>query len=157
MLKEATPLLEDLIEQIYAAFAFAPRPEADEITPHRCPECDEVRDRLAACMPRSISAGHMEWLGDSLPLLSPKALRYFLPRYLEFSLTHRDSNACELVLYHLAAEHPEGEYWIERYFQFSQPEREVLVEYLQHRANWPEFEFEKSWILRGIEFWSVPR
>ncbi len=127
----------------------------DAITPHRCEECDEVRDRLSRHEPRRVPESDMKWLGDSLPLLSPEALRYYLPRYLEFSITHRDSNACEFVLYHLSSEHPEEEYWAERYAVFSQEERDALVEYLRYRSGWAGAELEQAWVLRAIRFWSA--
>lgn len=112
-------------------------------------------DRLARYESSAVSVPDMEWLGDSLPLLSPKALRYFLPRYLEFSITHRGSNACEFVLYHLAAEHPEQDYWTERYRVFSRSERNAIVEYLRYRATWADAEFEEDWVKRAISFWSA--
>jgi hypothetical protein len=95
----------------------------------------------------------MEWIGDSLPLLNPMALRYYLPRYLEFSITHQSSTACEFVLYHLAAENPEEEYWKERYTVFSPSEREAIVQYFQHRSTWPDADIDKEWLQRGLAFW----
>ncbi|HSC86516.1 MAG TPA: DUF6714 family protein [Polyangiaceae bacterium] len=147
----------ELIAEIYAAFAEAPRPTASEITSHRCGECDEVRDRLARHEARDVPVIDMQWVGDSLPLLTPRALRYFLPRYLEFSFTHRDSTACEFVLYHLAAEHPAEEYWAERYAAFSAGERRSLVAYLEQRATWPDVDLEAEWLERGIRYWSAAR
>lgn len=143
-----------LIHRIYAAFSAAPRPARDEIAPHRCWECDGVRDRLARHEARCVPISEMEWLGDCLPLLGSKALRYYLPRYLELSITHRSSVACELVLYHLAHEHPNEAYWRERYGVFSAAEREVILEYLRYRSTWPGSEWEREWIERGIQIWS---
>jgi hypothetical protein len=102
---------------------------------------------------RNVPITDMEWVGDSLPLLSPKALRYYLPRYLEFSITHRTSNACEFVLYHLADENPEKDYWKERYSVFSQLERDAIVQYLRYRATWPDAQFEEDWVQRGLRYW----
>jgi hypothetical protein len=143
-----------LIHRIYAAFSAAPRPARDEIAPHRCWECDQVRDRLARHESRGVPISEMEWLADSLPLLSPTALRYYLPRYLELSMTHRSSVVCELVLYHLADEHPNEDYWRERYAVFSAAERHVILEYLRYRSTWPDSAWEREWIERGVKFWS---
>lgn len=154
-LREVTQIDEaSLIPRIYATFSAAPRPVRDEIAPHRCGECDEVRDRLARYESRCVPISEMEWLADSLPLLGPTALRYYLPRYLEFSITHRSSVVCELVLYHLADEHPNEDYWRARYGVFSAAERDVILEYLRYRSTWPDSEWEREWLERGIKFWS---
>ncbi|HEY6643194.1 DUF6714 family protein [Povalibacter sp.] len=141
-------------ERLYAAFAAAARPALHEITPHRCWACDAVRARLARHQSREVPIADMEWLGDSLPLLGPKALRYYLPRYFEFSLTHRHSTACESVLYHLTAEQPASDYWAARYGVFSPGERDAIVEYLRYRAAWPDAEIEQERLERGLRFWS---
>jgi hypothetical protein len=143
----------ELIERIYAAFSAAPRPDADEITPHRCWECDEVRDRLNRYQVREVPIDDMEWIGDCLPLLSPKALRYYLPRYLEYSITHQSSNARDFVLFHLSAEDPSQEYWSERYAAFSAPEQEAILHYLRYRATSPDAEFDQEALQRALEYW----
>jgi hypothetical protein len=78
--------------RLYAAFAETPRPGEKEITPHRCGECDEVAARLAVHEHSEVPDEEMYWLGDSLPLLCPKAFRYYLPSLVAFCLMHRESS-----------------------------------------------------------------
>lgn len=145
----------ELIRSLYQAFSEAPRPESAELTPHRCLECDEARDRLAPHEAAAVPDEDMEWLGDSLALLGPEALRYYLPRFLEHSLNHPESNACDVVLFHLAAEDPGEEYWAERYGVFSAEERRAIVRYLRFRSSWPESaDVDGEWLERGLRFWS---
>jgi hypothetical protein len=77
--------IDAYIRRLYIAFAEAPRPSEMQITPHRCGECDEVTARLARHESTEVPVEDMHWLGDSLPLLSPKAFRYYLPRFIAVS------------------------------------------------------------------------
>jgi hypothetical protein len=142
-----------LLESTYAAFSKAPRPTPDDITPHRCSECDDIRNRLSQYSVRDVPDEEMVWLVEAMPLLSPRALRYFLPRFVEFSLTHPDSIARDNVLYHLSAEHPNEPYWVERYAVFSSEERHAIANYLALRYTWPDAEFEKEHLERAMGLW----
>jgi hypothetical protein len=142
-----------LVERIYAAFSEAARPAADDIAPHPCCECAEVAARLVPHQSREVPVEDMSCLADSLPLLSPRALRYFLPRYLEFTLTNPESIARDNVLYHLSAEHASEEYWVERYRVFSQNERFAIAEYLRYRQTWPDAKWEAEHMARALENW----
>jgi hypothetical protein len=109
--------------------------------------------RLAA----TILVESMSRLGDSLPLLSPAALRHYLPRYLEFSLTDHRSILRELVLYHLAPEAPEEPCWRERYSVFSDAERQAIHAYFIHRRDWEEAWVAEEWLKRALAFWGAGR
>lgn len=139
-----------LVELLYAAFAEASRPTLDDITPHRCYECDEVRDGLAPYAARTVPDEEVR--ADSLPLLSPTALRHYLPRYIEFGFTHRDSILSEFLIYNLCAENLEER----RYAAFSIAERQALHRYLKHRYDTTDQsnDFTCGFLLRGIAYWS---
>lgn len=47
-------MYEDFIERMYKVFSDAEKPTLDEMTPHRCCECDEVRDQLHAYDKRDV-------------------------------------------------------------------------------------------------------
>jgi hypothetical protein len=123
--------------------------------PTGCSECDSVAARLSPHEVRDVPAEEMRWLADSLPLLSPRALRYFLPRYLEFTLTNPESIARDNVLYHLSAEDPSEDYWVERYRVFTQPERFAIAEYLRYRQTWPDATWEAEHMSRAIGHWDA--
>ena len=91
------------IEPLFAAFSSAPRPAAEEITSHRCCECDRVRDDFARYSVREVPDDVLSYHGDSIPLLTPKAFRYFMPRYIQFTFEHPDTNATDNLLFNLVS------------------------------------------------------
>ena len=93
---------EDYIENLYKAFTDAPRPAKSEIAPHICDECEEVARRLGEHAVREVPNDDMHWLGDSMPLLGPKAFRYYLPRFIEFCIKTPESSLDALINYNLA-------------------------------------------------------
>jgi hypothetical protein len=78
-------------EQIRKAFSSVTRPALDTIAPHRCPECDSLRDALALhtaeTVPLEILSEHV-W---DLPLLSAEAKHYYLPAWLYAALSTNDT------------------------------------------------------------------
>jgi hypothetical protein len=71
-----------LLNRIESAFAMVPRPTTDSITPHRCPECDEIRDRLCKAPVKELSIEELRNCVWDLPLLSAEAKQYFLQAWL---------------------------------------------------------------------------
>ena len=141
------------IKRLYAAFADAPRPSAKEITPHRCGECDEVASRLAPHEHNEVPDEDMYWLGDSLPLLSPKAFRYYLPSFVAFSLTHRESSLDALINYNLAPSPSLDEGDRDRFEYFSPEEREVMVEFVGYRASLEGADFDRQYLDQAVRYW----
>lgn len=137
---------------MYKVFEKTPKPNKDDMTPHRCFECDEIRDQFFDFGQRELPDKVIISHSDSLPLLSPVALRYYLPRYMEFSLINQYSDAFEFILYHLAPEKID-EYWKPRLEVFKKEEKRIIVKYLEIRKNLEEAEFEEEWINRGLEIW----
>ena len=141
------------IDTVYVAFDAAPRPAADEITSHRCCECDRVRDDLARFRARDVPDDVLSYHGDSIPLLTPKAFRYFLPRYIQFTCDHPGENATEILLFNLSPEVPSSEFWSGRCDDFSDPERESILRYLAYRKTWRDAYLDAGEIERAIRFW----
>ena len=141
------------VERLYTAFAEAPRPTAGAITPHRCCECDEVAARLAPHESRNVPSQDMYWLGDSLPLLGPKAFRYFLPRFIEFCLRHGESSLDGLINYNLApsASLDEGER--NRFAGFTPAERSAVLEFVDYRSQLEGAEFDSEHLEQARQFW----
>jgi hypothetical protein len=143
----------DYIARLYRAFAGAPRPERGEITPHRCAECDEVAARLSPHDARAVPDDDMLWLGDSLPLLSPKAFRYYLPRFIEFCLGTPQSSTDAVINYNLApsASLDVGER--NRFAGFADAERRVVLEFVEHRLGLPDNELDQPYLECAVVFW----
>ena len=80
---------------------------------------------------------------DAIPLLSPIAFRYYLPRYVEFSIVHKNTNShlVDSVLYSLSKDKPSEPYWVARYSVFTPPERRAISDYIATRRTWPDTEF----------------
>jgi hypothetical protein len=145
----------DYIARLYQAFASAPRPAQGEVTPHRCDECDEVSARLSRHAARHVPHEDMLWLGDSMPLLSPKAFRYYLPRFIEFCLVAPESSAEALINYNLA---PSGDLDVgerNRFAHFADAERRVVLEFVEYRVALPDSEFDRKYLEDARAFWSV--
>lgn len=77
-------LRDEIRHRIEVAFALTPYPGDGNIAPHDCGECAAIRDALK-------NTDWRDWLEVPvaelrryavLPLLSPEALRYFLPAFL---------------------------------------------------------------------------
>jgi Family of unknown function (DUF6714) len=142
------------IERLYGAFADAPRPGPGEITAHRCDECEEVSARLSRYAASDVPHDDMLWLGDSMPLLSPKAFRYYLPRFIEFCLVTPQSSAEATINYNLA---PSGDLDVgerNRFAQFNDVERRIVLEFVEYRAGLPECKFDRRYLEDALAFWA---
>lgn len=146
----------DLIRKIYEAFSLAPPPDESEITSHDCCECNEIRSELTQYMRQKIPDSYFKTHSQLVPLLSPKAFRYFLPRIMEFTIQEKLSDLSEFLLYHLGSDEIEGEYrdyWKERISVFSENEKSIIRAYLKYRRKWDEAKFDEEFIARGLEIW----
>lgn len=145
--------MEFSISSFFQAFSLAPRPTAAEITPHRCWECDQVRDDFAPYSVGEIPDSVLDYHGDSIPLLSPKAFRYYLPAYVKFTCEHPDANAADGLLFTLSSDNPSSDFWTGRYDAFSSEEKKAIIKYLKFRRTWPEGPIDEEWIQPGLKFW----
>jgi hypothetical protein len=128
----------EYVERLYGAFSDAPRPAKEEITPHRCYECDEVTARLAPHQSREVPDDDMFWLGDSMPLLGHKAFRYFLPRFIEFCLRHPNSSANGVIDYNPGPFEDLHADVTAKLHGLNAAERRALLEFVQLRLDSPE-------------------
>ena len=143
------------VERLYAAFEAAPRPVSREIAPHSCWECDEIIARLGTHEARDVPAEDMHWLGDCLTLLGPKAFRYYLPRYIEFCLTTSDSNANGFINYNLAPSDSLDIGDRDRFKDFTAKERHVVLEFVKHRLEEEDGQFDAKHLEEAKAFWSA--
>ena len=78
--------LSKLRQRILKTFPKVPPPGFDEITEHRCAECDEIRDEFFGLKWWEIDD---DIIGESFGYLSfftPKSFHYYLPAFLAQSL-----------------------------------------------------------------------
>ena len=120
------------IDQVYLAFKDASQPSVDEITLHRCLECDDIRDSFEPYSVRNVPDEKIEWLALSLCFLSPIALRYYLPRCIEFDISNPNSWVGDSIIGFLSAQNASDPNWVERYNEFTQNERKIVAEYLKY-------------------------
>jgi hypothetical protein len=120
----------DIANRIRAEFAAVVRPEAAEIAPHLCGECEDVRQRLAPHAFDRVPDETTDYLSDSLPLLGPRGLHYYLPAYLLRTLRDPDWRGIDFLLYHLAPGEEDlrerAEYWRDRLSVFSVRQRDAV-------------------------------
>lgn len=143
---------KDFIEKMYMVFSEVDKPGLDEMTPHRCIECNEIRDQLHAYDKRDVPNKLLIYHGDALPLLSPKALRYYFPRYIEFGLLHQEYNAFDSCLYQLALDTID-DYAKARMAVFTSNEKAIFREYLELRRSMEDAEFDEEYIVKGLAIW----
>lgn len=92
---------EEVTTKLRHAFADLPPPTA---VVHDSTHCDECGEIAGAFLARLHHPRPTDWLEDqyqSLPFLTPDALRYFLPAYMEHALNHPESMVFEFLLFHL--------------------------------------------------------
>ena len=141
------------IPSFIEAFQHAPRPTPEEITPHRCCECDRVRDDFAPYSVDDVPDEVVEYHYDSIPLMSPKAFRYYLPRYVRFTCEHPASNVTDTLLFNLSPDNPTSEFWSGRTDLFTLEERRAIIDYLSYRRTWPGGDVDEKWIRPGLDYW----
>ncbi len=72
--------------RIQSAFASVPRPTVENIAPHRCDECDELRDAFAPYAAEELPIEVLRKHVFDLPLLSSAAKHYYLQAWLYAAL-----------------------------------------------------------------------
>ncbi len=137
----------ELIERIYRAFAQAPQPEANQITQHRCDECDTVRDMLAPFLVREVPDLEAYPLYSALPRLTAQAYRYYLPRYIAQALGNPSSLAGEMLIYSIAQE------FDERVSAFSLPERAAILEFVDYLETMAQSEDDIYYVITARRLW----
>jgi len=112
-----------------------------------------VRTDLARYAVDDVPDEVVEYHADSLPLLSPAAFRYYLPRFVRLTCDNRDTNATDFVLFNLCPDDRASEFWSGRCDAFTRRECEAVVAYLLHRRSWPGADIDAQWIEPAIAFW----
>jgi hypothetical protein len=148
--------MEFSISSFFQAFKQAPRPTVHELTPHRCEECDKVRDDFAPYSVEEVPDEVLNYHGDSIPLLSPKAFRYYLPAYVKFTCENQDSIAADGLLFNLSPNDPSSEFWAGRTDDFTPEEKEAIIDYLKYRRTWLGGNVDDEWILPALRYWDEP-
>lgn len=141
------------IDQVYLAFRDARQPLDDEITLHRCIECDDIRDTFKPYSVQNVPDGKVEWLAHSLCFLSPIALRYYLPRCIEFDISNPNSWVGDSVIAFLSTRNASDPNWIERHNEFSQNERRIVAEYLEILQARINTNIDDKELTTALEIW----
>ena len=142
-----------LVDQLYDAFSEAVKPSGNSIAPHRCPECNRIRDDFDKYQSRDVPDRIIRYHRDALPLLSPEALRHYLPRYFEYALTTGDGTAWETIVFELDVSEDE-ERDLGRLHAFSNEEREAIVSYLNYIARDADNDYGDE-IKRALTRWAI--
>jgi uncharacterized protein DUF6714 len=129
---------DDLEKEIRESFEDVPKPQGKDIAPHSCAECDNIRRSLEPHPFDKVPDDIIYSLIDSLPLLGPKGLHYFLPTFLLFVIRNPKVAGGDYLLYHLAPSKKQlssgGEYW-ERLAVFSPRQRKSILSFVEWLAG----------------------
>ncbi len=141
------------IDQVYLAFRDVRQPLVDEITLHRCIECDDIRDTFKLYSVQNIPNEKVEWLDQSLCFLSPVALRYYLPRCIEFGISNPDSWVGDSIITFISAQEINNPNWAERHNAFSQNERGVVTKYLEILRARNDTNIDDEELTTALDIW----
>ncbi|MFZ6749050.1 DUF6714 family protein [Undibacterium sp. Ren11W] len=141
------------INEMYLAFRDARQPSVDEITLHRCIECDDIRDTFEPYSVRNVPDEKVEWLARSLCFLSPITLRYYLPRCIEFDIINPNSWVGDSIIVFIRVQNVSDPYWAERHDEFSQNEREIVSEYLEILQARNDANIDDEQLTLALEIW----
>jgi len=145
----------EFIERMYLTFDDARQPKVEEITLHRCIECDDIRDSFKSYSARNVPGSKVEWLASSLCFLSPVAFRHYLPRCIEFSIQNSSSPSYDNIVGFLAIQNSTDSYWKERINQFSKKEKVIVAEYLDLLRARKNLAVDKDELATAIQVWNA--
>jgi len=74
--------VEQVRLEIARAFVDVAQPEAKDITPHRCDECDQLRNALAPYEWQDVPGDVLDDCRWGMPLLSDDAKQHYLPAWM---------------------------------------------------------------------------
>ena len=131
-----------------AAFSDANLPAEDEIAPHQCPECSEIRHDFGGARANEISDEVLARRADSLPLLTPKAWRYYLPAYLDYAARNIDSDLGRYLLINLDMEANATHGFEPQISALSVTEKRTVLAFLDTYGGYDDEDFDEPMILR---------
>jgi len=148
--------MRDTRALIRSAFAKAPKPEnLRDIAPHECWECDRISQNLMPHTFESIPRNVLEYHSDSLPLLGPAGLRYYLPAYLLYALDHPASDIMMFTVFHLTPKNEAQGYFEERFGLFSEAQKQAVAAFLEDVMNYQYYTPHEQEFERAMELWPM--
>lgn len=84
-------IVDDVLTQIDAAFAAAPRPSDDDLLHDDCYDDNDIAALYAYADWRDVPDEVVAYEYAALSFLSPAGYRHFIPAYMSFALRHLDS------------------------------------------------------------------
>jgi hypothetical protein len=142
------------VAALYSAFSQAPRPKREEITPHKCLECDEVACALAPYEAAAVPSEALDRVCYELSLFGPQAFRYYFPRFVEHSLKNPPSILAERLGLNLrrASELDTGDR--DRIKDFTVPALRTLLWYVTRRLELNDPDDDRDELHRALAYWS---
>jgi hypothetical protein len=118
-----------LKQEIQAAFRHVAKPSAEQIAPHVCLECDELRNNLHRYGPENLPPELLDRHCWDLPLLSDDAKQYYLPAWIARSIDDPQSDHTQALLFALDSDHR----WVPT-TPYTERQWRVLEAYLDYLA-----------------------
>ena len=149
--------LSKLRQRILKTFPKIPPPGFDEITDHRCDECNDVRDVFFGI---KWWEADDDFIGDNFgnhPLFTHKSYHYYLPAFLIQSLrrfkTYND--VVRFVIYSLSPSDriDKTAFMKDRKSFFSEEQRDVIVSYLEIVLGDEEMKVHHSDAKKALQYW----
>jgi hypothetical protein len=139
--------MKDTMAAIKRAFRDVEKPtDETQVALHPCTDCEELARDLFPHTWETLPRELLEHHSDDLPILTPQALRYYLPAYLLYALEFPTSLVLELTVYHLTPTKEDiaesNGYFEERFALFSPEQRAAIGAFFADVREHQLFPFE---------------
>jgi hypothetical protein len=133
------PTIDDVLVQIYAAFANVPRPENDELLHPNCADDNDIMALYEVTDWHDLSDATVENEYAALSFLSPAGFRYFIPAYMSFTLRHPESGAAavESTIWSLSP-NSDQHFNPSKFIRFDAAQSAAVVSFLEAMAAYQE-------------------
>lgn len=144
--------MEQLKKDLYLNFPLRNTLSWEEIAPHDCEECFDIRDDFFDKTWDQIDSKTLKYHHDSLPFFSAKAFQYYLSAYILAKILDMNAAGCDLLEYaRCPNENESNELMFERRKIFTEGQKDVIVKFLEEWGK--KDSYNQGEYKRGIEFW----
>lgn len=154
--------IEELRQRIMAAFPKIAPPSSENLTGHRCDECDGVRDDFSGVKWWSADDALIDGNRDVIPLFTPEAFHYYFPAFLlrSLDLFDPDDEVLQFSVYSLSPTKTpvDDPRYRARLNLFMPQQISAVASFLEQIQNDERFYYYYADVERGLrKFWHVAK
>lgn len=146
------------VKKILEVFPKTPPPPFEEVTGHRCPECNALRDDFNGVKWWEAEHTLIDENFGKLPLFTPRAFHYYIPAFILRSLEKFNpyDEVLEFVIYSLypSEKIADLEWFEQRKELFSEQQISIIVQFLNSVLLDTNMQINYSDAEKALTFWS---